>query len=71
MKKTNNKALSNIIGAVILTFVPETARALKGYQPYIFAVVLILVILFLPEGVVSLPERTKEFIKRRRSYAQN
>lgn len=60
-----------IIGAVILTFVPETARALKGYQPYIFAVVLILVILFLPEGVVSLPERIKEFIKRRRSYAQN
>jgi branched-chain amino acid transport system permease protein len=58
-----------IIGAVILTFVPELARVLKGYQPYIFAVVLILIIVFMPEGLVSLPGRFIKIIRERRGHA--
>lgn len=54
-----------IIGAVILTFLPESARALKAYQPYIFAGVVILVMFFLPGGIVSLPRRIMAFIKVR------
>jgi branched-chain amino acid transport system permease protein len=58
-----------IIGAVILTFLPESARFLKEYQPYVFAGVLMLVIFFLPEGMVSLPQRLKTFIRERRKHA--
>jgi branched-chain amino acid transport system permease protein len=58
-----------IIGAVILTFLPESVRFLKEYQPYVFAGVLMLVIFFLPEGMVSLPQRLKTFIRERRKHA--
>jgi len=58
-----------IIGAVILTFLPESVRMLKEYQPYVFAGVLMLVIFFLPEGIVSLPQRLKMFIRERRENA--
>lgn len=46
-----------ILGAVVLTFLPEVARPLKEYQPYIFGGVVILVMFFLPGGLVSLPGR--------------
>jgi branched-chain amino acid transport system permease protein len=58
-----------IIGAVILIFLPESVRFLKEYQPYVFAGVLMLVIFFLPEGMVSLPQRLKTFIRERRKHA--
>jgi branched-chain amino acid transport system permease protein len=58
-----------IIGAIILTFVPEFSRFLKGYQPYIFAVVVILVILFLPEGMASLPKLLLKRIRVKRDHA--
>jgi branched-chain amino acid transport system permease protein len=54
-----------IIGAIILTFVPESARVLKGYQPYIFAVVVMLIIAFMPEGLVSLPDRFMKLVRGR------
>lgn len=44
-----------IIGAIILTVIPEFAREVKEYEPFVFAAVLLLVIFFLREGLVSLP----------------
>jgi branched-chain amino acid transport system permease protein len=44
-----------IIGAIILTLIPELARAVKEYEPFVFAAVLLVVIFFLREGLVSLP----------------
>jgi len=44
-----------IIGAVVLTVVPEASRVLKEYQPLIFVVVLFLVLFFMRDGLVSLP----------------
>ncbi|MGD9117788.1 MAG: branched-chain amino acid ABC transporter permease [Dehalococcoidia bacterium] len=58
-----------IIGAFLLTLLPETASVLKEYQPYVFAGVLILVTFLLPDGLVSLPGRVKAFIKKRRGHA--
>jgi len=46
-----------IIGAIILCLLPEVARPLKEYQPYIFGGVVILVMFFLPRGLVTLPRR--------------
>ena len=51
-----------IIGAIILTLIPELAREVKEYEPFVFAAILLLVIFFLREGLVSLPEL---FSKRR------
>jgi branched-chain amino acid transport system permease protein len=58
-----------VIGAVVLTLLPEVARPLKEYQPYIFGGVVILVMFFLPRGLVSLPGRLGTSFRRRNSNA--
>lgn len=47
--------LGPIVGGVIFTLVPEIARPLREYQPFVFAGVLMIVIFLLPDGLVSLP----------------
>jgi branched-chain amino acid transport system permease protein len=44
-----------IVGAIILTLVPEFAREVKEYEPLVFGAILLLVIFSLREGLVSLP----------------
>jgi branched-chain amino acid transport system permease protein len=51
------KFIGPIIGAVILTLLPEVARPLKSYTTFVFAGVLMVIIFLLPEGLVSLPKR--------------
>lgn len=46
-----------ILGAVILTLIPEFAREVKQYQPAVLGVLLILFVFFLPEGLIDLPRR--------------
>ena len=48
-----------IIGAFIFTILPEALRPLKEFQPYFFAGSLMLVIFFMPEGLVGIPKRIK------------
>lgn len=48
-----------ILGALILTLLPEVMRPLKELQPFFFAGVLMLVIFLMPEGIVGLPARLK------------
>jgi len=45
-----------IIGAIVLTIIPEIFRIIKEYQPLVFVAVLFLVIFLLPGGLVQLPE---------------
>ena len=52
-----------ILGASVLTILPEVARPLKAFMPFLFAAVLIAVIFFVPEGMVGLPK----LLKRKRS----
>ena len=52
-----------IIGAVILTVVPELSSGLQEYEPFVFAAILLIIIFFLREGVVSLPERIRKVRK--------
>lgn len=52
--------LGPIIGAIIMTFVPEVLRITSEIQPIIFGVLLIVLILFLPRGIIgSLHEARK------------
>jgi branched-chain amino acid transport system permease protein len=57
-----------ILGAFVLTLVPELFSELKQFMPFVFAAVLILVMFFLPEGLVSLPKVFKKFTKKRLKY---
>lgn len=54
-----------ILGAFILTLIPELIRGLKEYQPLIFAAVLIVTIFFMPKGLVGLPDLFKKITKLR------
>lgn len=44
-----------IIGAVVLTLVPEIARPLKEYQPIVFGGIVVFIIFFMRQGLIGLP----------------
>ena len=54
-----------ILGAFVLTVVPEVGRSLKEYQPFIVAAVLLVIIVFVPHGLVSLPKLVAGLVRRR------
>jgi branched-chain amino acid transport system permease protein len=55
--------LGPVIGAAIITFVPELLRVSKEIEPIMTGAVLILLVIFLPGGILSLPERVGFFRK--------
>jgi len=48
-----------ILGATFLTLISEPLRGLTYYEIIFFAIVLILVIVFLPGGLITLPEKLR------------
>jgi branched-chain amino acid transport system permease protein len=59
-----NSFLGPVVGAAFLTLVPEVARPLKSYMPLLFAAILIVIIFFMPEGLVGLPKRLSRLSRR-------
>jgi branched-chain amino acid transport system permease protein len=53
----NASILGPVIGAAIITFVPELLRVGKEIEPILTGAVLVLLVIFLPGGILSLPER--------------
>jgi branched-chain amino acid transport system permease protein len=53
-----------IIGATLLTLLVEPFRGIQGFEMIFFAMALILVVLFLPDGLMNLPERIKSLTQR-------
>lgn len=53
-----------ILGAAILTIVPELARPLKEYQPMIFGALLIIVVFFMPRGLMDLGSKSAGLYKK-------
>jgi branched-chain amino acid transport system permease protein len=64
-----NTFIGPMLGAFILTLVPEIFRDLKEYTPLVFVGVLVLVIFYLPDGLVSLPQALKRAIRMRSNNA--
>jgi branched-chain amino acid transport system permease protein len=60
-----------ILGAFILTLLPEFFRVLKEYQPFVFVGILLVTIFLLPDGLVGLPDAVKPCIKRLRKVEVN
>jgi branched-chain amino acid transport system permease protein len=46
-----------IVGAGIMVFLPEYLRVAEQFQPIIFALLIILIVIFLPGGILSIPKR--------------
>ena len=60
----------NIIGAIIVTFMPELLRFLGNYYWLVFSIVILVSSIFLPKGIVSLPRIIKEKLKSRRAEGE-
>lgn len=58
-----------ILGAFVLTILPEVLRPLKAFVPFFFAAVLIAVIFFVPEGMAGLAERIKDAVSKKVPHA--
>jgi branched-chain amino acid transport system permease protein len=60
----DKKFIGPILGAFILTILPEVMRPLKSFMPFFYAAVLIAVIFFIPEGMAGLPGRLKRIFEK-------
>ena len=49
--------------ALSLIIIPELFRMLKGFVPYLFAGIMILVIFVMPQGLVGLPGQIGSIVK--------
>jgi branched-chain amino acid transport system permease protein len=58
------KFIGPIIGTILLSLLPEFARPLRHYEPFLFAIILVLVIFLMPEGLVGLPQRLKNIYRK-------
>lgn len=59
-----------LIGTAILTFVAEGTRSILSYQPMVIGGIAILVMLFLPAGLVDVPWQIRNWMRRRRKKLQ-
>jgi branched-chain amino acid transport system permease protein len=57
-----NRFIGAVIGAFVLTLLPEVSRVFQEYQPLVFVAVLYLVVFLLPRGMVELPQHIKPLI---------
>ena len=58
--------LGPVIGAVVLTAVPELLRGAKIYQSLAYAILVLTVIFFIPEGLISIPDKIKGWLNKRK-----
>jgi branched-chain amino acid transport system permease protein len=56
-----------VIGAAFMTILPEALRDAVKYEPMISAVILILIIFFLPGGLASLPNTVRSKMRKNRN----
>ncbi|HEX7439336.1 MAG TPA: branched-chain amino acid ABC transporter permease, partial [Caldimonas sp.] len=57
-----------ILGAAVITVLPELLRSFRDYRTMINGAILVFVVLFLPKGLWD-PARMRSWFGRKRSYA--
>lgn len=61
-----------IIGSLVITFIPEYLRVVKEYEPIITSVAIILIIVFIPMGILGLiDQRIKPWFVRKKQIAKD
>jgi len=58
-----DRFIGAVVGAFVLTLLPEVSRVFQEYQPLVFVAVLYLVVFLLPRGMVDLPQQMKPLIR--------
>jgi branched-chain amino acid transport system permease protein len=53
-----------ILGTAVLLIIPELLRSLKEYVPFVFAFILLITLLFMPQGLAGLPKQIKNWVNR-------
>jgi branched-chain amino acid transport system permease protein len=53
--------LGPVLGSLIMTFVPEFLRVSKEIEPIVTGAILVGLVIFLPGGILSLPERLRSY----------
>jgi branched-chain amino acid transport system permease protein len=59
-----------IIGTFVLFLIPEYFRDLKMYSPYIAAIILLIVVYLMPQGLIGLPQLMRSWYIRYRKRDQ-
>ena len=62
-----HKFFGPILGAFILTLLPELARPLKEYQPIVFGLLVIVIMYFMRQGLMGLSDQIRMWRKREHS----
>lgn len=57
-----------LIGALVVSFIPEYLRMAKEYEPIITSAAIILIIIFMPMGILGLIDRCKPWLMGRRRF---
>jgi branched-chain amino acid transport system permease protein len=57
-----------IVGAGIMVFLPEFLRVTEQFQPIFFSVLIILIVIFMPGGILSVPGPLPWMVLRFRSF---
>jgi branched-chain amino acid transport system permease protein len=58
-----------LVGTAILTLLAEETRSMQQYQPMLTGAIAIIVMLFMPAGIVGIPAALKRWMKRRAAAA--
>ncbi len=56
----------NILGAGLVTILPEMLRVLENYYWLIFSIIMLVFAVFMPYGLVSVPRKIRDLIESRR-----
>ena len=64
-----SRLIGPIVGAVVLSLVTEFTRPMQEYQPMIIGAIAITVVMLLPEGLVSIPEKVGKRLQRPADHA--
>ncbi len=55
-----------IVGTAVLLIIPELARDLREYVPFVFAAILVFVLFAMPDGLAGLPDQIADWRRRSR-----
>ncbi len=58
-----DRFIGAVIGAFVLTLLPEVSRVFQEYQPLVFVAVLYLVVFLLPKGMIDLPHQMRFLLR--------
>ena len=56
-----NSTLGSVVGAIVITFLPEVLRVLERYLQLIYGVMVILLMVFMPMGLAGIVQKVKEW----------